>query len=86
MLIKALVQAGPTFALLGYVIWQQTTTLRAMVERNADMAGKLLESNLAMAAALRDLEQARAEQRQAHAEQILLTKMTLDKVAEYLHG
>jgi hypothetical protein len=92
-LIKMLAQSGAAFVLLGYVVWQLTAMQRLLIEKNAGMAQQLIEAtlaltqaNLAATQALRDMEQARAEQRQAHAEQILLTKMTLDKVAESLHG
>jgi len=84
-LLKALAQAGPTFALLGYVVWQLVAMLRMMVERNTAMAEQLVTSNLDLTKTLRELEQGRAEQQQAHAEQTLLIKMTLDEISKH-HG
>ena len=84
-LLKSLINAGPAFVLLGYVVFQLVAMLRVLVERNASMAEQVVKTIAELANALRALEQGRAEQAQAHAEQTLLIKMTLDKIAEHLN-
>lgn len=84
-LLKSLAQSGPAFLLLGYVVYVLLTLLRTQSDRIGAMVEQLVASNLALTSSLKSIDEARAEQRTAHAEQTLLSKMTLDKLAEHIN-
>ena len=75
--LKNIAGAGPTFILLGFVVYALVQLLRTLTERRQATEDKLLTE---LAGALAELARSRDEQRRDLAELLLLSKMTLEKL------
>lgn len=85
-LLPILAEKSAEFALLGYCVWQIISLFRFLIEKNAAMAERLVETNASLTAALRATEESRIEQRRDHEEQTVLIKMALDNLARHVDG
>jgi hypothetical protein len=82
--LPKLFEAGGTFALLTYIVWSVTGFLKSLIDHNTAMGDRLVQTNAELTAALKGFEDSRLEQIRVHQEQILLAKMTLDKLSEHI--
>lgn len=85
-LLPKLFESSATFGLLGFVIFKIVGMLADLVRSNQAMAERMADTNAKLADALKGFETARLDEARAHAEQAILLKMTLDKVAELENG
>jgi Tfp pilus assembly protein PilN len=85
-LFSKLAEAGASFALLAFVVWVGAGIVRTLIDNLTAMGKQLAQSNADLSAALRNMEQSRIEQQQAHQEHLLLLKILVEKVEEITHG
>ena len=81
-LIKPIAEAGPTFALLGFVVYALVKLLQTVIERRLAMEEKTLTE---LVGALGELAKSREEQKRDQAEGLLLNKMILEKLENQTH-
>lgn len=92
-ILPKLAESGATMLLLGYVVWSlvsflrcltdaQIALLKGMADNLQAMTARVVESNGAMAQALKDAEAARTEAATSHQEQLLILKMLTQRLVE----
>lgn len=84
--LPKIIEAGGTFGLLSYIVWSVIGLFKHLIEHNTAMGEQLVQTNSDLTSALKGFEESRLEQTRVHQEQVLLAKMTLDKLSEHLHG
>lgn len=85
-MIQKLAESGASFLLLGYVVWAVVGFLRTLVESNTRACEQLTKTNADLSAALREHQGQRSDDQRVHAEQTILLKMIMDKMAEHNDG